>query len=50
MVMEAIEMKEGEKLILNGVNYQVRKVICNIAILLNLDSEYLQLEQIKIFK
>ena len=43
-------MKEGEKLVLNGVNYQVRKVVCNIAILLNLDSECLQLEQIKIFK
>ena len=43
-------MKEGEKLVLHGVNYQVRKVVCDIAILLNLDSEKLQLEQIKIFK
>ena len=50
MVMEVIELKEGEKLVLNGVNYQVRKVVCDIAILLNLDSEKLQLEQIKIFK
>lgn len=43
-------MREGEKLVLNGVNYQVRKVICDIAILLNLDSVKLQLEQIKIFR
>ena len=48
--MEAIEMKEGEKLVLNGVNYQIRKVVCDIAILLNLDCEKLKLEQIKIFK
>ena len=43
-------MREGEKLVLHGVNYQVRKVVCNIAILLNLDCEKLKLEQIKIFK
>ena len=50
MVSEVIGMREGEKLVLNGVNYQVRKVICDIAILLNLDSVKLQLEQIKIFR